>query len=52
MDALVTSLTTGFTSMASSALSAIGSIVPVMLPITGGIMVIGIVIRVVKQLGQ
>ena len=51
MESLVQSLTTGFTSTATSMLSAIGSIVPVMLPIIGGIGVVGLGVKVFKKLG-
>lgn len=51
MEALVQSLTTGFTTTATSMLTAIGNIVPVMLPIIGGIGVVSIGVKVFKKLG-
>lgn len=50
MDSLVTSLTTGFTSVANSALSAIGGIVPVMLPVVGGVAVIKLGVKIFRSL--
>lgn len=50
MEALVTSLTTGFTSVATQMMSAIGSIVPVALPVLGGVMVVGIGIKIFRKL--
>lgn len=50
MDALVTSLVTGITGFASSALSAIGQIVPAALPIFGAGVVISIAIKTMKKL--
>lgn len=47
---LVSSLTTGFTSMASEAIGAIGDVVPVVLPIMAAIIVIGVVIKVVRKI--
>lgn len=50
MEAIITALTSGFTTMATDALNGIGSVVPVVLPILAAIIVIGIVIRVVKRI--
>lgn len=50
MEALITSLTSGFTTMATDALSAIGSLVPVVLPILAAIIVVGIAIKVVRRI--
>lgn len=50
MEALVTSLTTGFTSTANSMMSAVGSIVPVALPVLGGLLVVGIAIKVFRKM--
>ena len=50
MDALVTSLTSGFTTVANNMMSAIGSIVPVALPVLGGVMVVGIGIKIFRKL--
>lgn len=52
MDALVTSLTTGITGFATSALSAIGTIVPAALPIAGAGIIIAIAIRTLKSLSK
>lgn len=49
MDALITSVTSGITEMAESALSAMGSVVPAALPIVGGIVVVGIALRTFKR---
>lgn len=50
MEALITALTTGFTNLANDCLTAIGGIVPVVLPVLAGIVVIGIGIKVVKRI--
>lgn len=48
--ATVTSaLTTGITTIAGDAMSAVGSVVPVALPIMGAIVVVGIGIKVFKK---
>ncbi len=52
MDTLVTSLTSGFTSAATSMLSAIGGIVPVMLPVVAGIAVVGVGVALFKKLSH
>lgn len=49
MEVLTTSLTTGFTDMASGMLSAIGSIVPVAMPVMGGTAVVGMGIKIFKK---
>ena len=46
MEAVTTSLVTAITSFAGDAMGAIGSIVPVALPIMGAIVVVGIGIKV------
>ena len=50
MDALVTSLVTGITGFVTSALSAIGQIVPAALPIFGAGMIITIAIATMRKL--
>lgn len=50
MEGLVSSMTSGFATMASDALSAIGSIMPVVLPVMGGIIVVGIGIKIAKKM--
>ena len=49
MEALITSLSTGFSSVVTDALSAIGTIAPIALPILGAIIVITIAIRTFKK---
>lgn len=50
MTGLVTNLVTGITGFAQSALSAIGQVVPVALPIFGAGVVIAIAIKTMKKL--
>lgn len=50
MDALVTSLTSGLTTTATSMLSALGTIVPAALPVMGGIAVVMLGIKVFKRI--
>lgn len=49
LSAVTTALKEGITSVAGDALSAIGSIVPVALPIMGAMAVVGIGIRIFKK---
>lgn len=49
LSGVTTALTNGITTVASDALSAIGSIVPVALPIMGAMAVVGIGIRIFKK---
>lgn len=49
MSTLVTSLTSGFTTVANDSIDAIGSIVPTALPILGAIIVIGIAVKVFRK---
>lgn len=49
MEALISSMTDGFTTMANDALSGIGSVAPVVLPILAAVIVVGVVIKVVKK---
>lgn len=49
MEALITSLSTGFSSVVTDALSAIGTIAPIALPILGALIVITIAIRTFKK---
>lgn len=46
---VVTALTSAVTTAASDAMSAIGSILPVALPVMGAIVVVGIGIKVFKK---
>lgn len=48
-NAVITAMTDGITSIASDAMSGIGSILPVALPIMGAIVVVGIGIKVFKK---
>lgn len=50
MSALITSMTTAFSTMADDAMSGIGGVVPVVLPILAAVIVIGVVIKVVKKI--
>lgn len=52
MEALTTALTGGLTSLASDMMGAIGSIVPIALPIMGGIAVVGIGIGIFKKIAH
>ena len=49
MEAVTTALTTGVTSIATEAMSAVGAVVPAALPITGAVIVVGIGLRVFKK---
>ena len=49
MAAITTALTTGFSSIATDALGAIGSIIPVVLPIAGAFVLVGIGYKVFKR---
>lgn len=50
MTGLVTSLVTGFGETATQMLDAVGKIVPVMLPVVGGIAIITLGIGVFKRM--
>lgn len=45
-------LTTGFTTVANDALSAIGAILPIALPVLGAIVVIMVGIRIFKRVAK
>lgn len=49
MEGLITALTTGVTSLATDLLGAITSAAPVLLPVFGGLVAIGIVLKVVRR---
>lgn len=49
MAELIASLTSGFSQVATDGLSAIGSITPVLIPVLGGVMVVGIGIKIAKK---
>lgn len=50
MEAVTTGLTSGITSIATDAMSAIGAVVPVALPIFGAVLVVNIGLRVMKKI--
>lgn len=52
MEAVVTSLTSAITTFAGDAMGAIGTIIPVVLPIMGAIVVVGIGIKVFKKFSK
>lgn len=52
MTTVITALTTGITSIAGDALNAIGSVLPVALPIAGAGIVVAIGLRVFKKVGK
>ena len=52
MEALTTALISGLTSLASDMMGAIGSIVPIALPVMGGISVVCIGIGVFKKVSH
>lgn len=52
MDAVVTGLTSGLSSIATSALGAIGDIVPIAAPVLGGILIVGIGIKAFKKIAK
>lgn len=52
METLITSLTTSIGSMATDAMSAIGSILPVVLPIVGGLVVITVGVKLFKRFAK
>lgn len=52
MEALVTAMTTGLGDLADNAMSALGSIVPLALPIMCGVLVVTIGIRAFKKIAS
>ena len=52
MEAVTTALTTGISGIATDALTAIGSIIPVALPIAGAATVVAIGIRMFNRVGN
>lgn len=52
MEGVITALTTGITTIASSATDAIAKVLPVALPVMGGIVVVTIGIRVFKKFAK
>lgn len=49
MEAVTTALTSGITTIAGEAMTAVGSVIPVALPIVGAIVVVSIGLRVFKK---
>lgn len=49
MEAVTTALTSGISTIAGDAMSAVGAVVPVALPIMGAIAVVGIGIKVFRK---
>ena len=52
MEELLTGLTTGITSIVSDSMGAIGTIVPVVLPIVGAGIVVGLAFKYLKKAGK
>jgi hypothetical protein len=52
MEAITTALTTGITTIATDAMSAIGAVIPVALPIMGAMVVVGIGIRAFRKVSS
>lgn len=50
MEALITALVGGFTTMATDALDGLGKVAPVVLPILAGLVIVGVVIKVVRKI--
>lgn len=49
METLTTALTTGFGTVATDMMSAVGAIIPIALPVMGGIAVVGLGIKIFKK---
>lgn len=49
MDGLITALNTGVSSMATDLTGAMASAAPVLLPIAGGLIAIGVILKVVHR---
>lgn len=52
MESISSALVTGITSIASGAMSAMASVIPVALPVMGGIAVVGIGIKIFKKVAK
>lgn len=52
MDALVQGITTGITSIGADIMGALGDIVPVALPIAGGIIVVTLGLKVFRRVAN
>lgn len=49
MEGVTSALTTAFTSVASSLTGLIGDILPIALPVVGGVLVVGVGIKIFKS---
>lgn len=49
MESITTALTTAFGTLATDALGAIAAVLPIILPVMGAIVVIGIAVKVFKR---
>jgi hypothetical protein len=49
MDSITTALTTAFTTVAGDALDAIAAVLPIVMPVMGAIVVIGIAVGIFKR---
>lgn len=49
MEGVTTALTTAFTSVASSLTGLIGDVLPIALPVVGGVLVVGVGIKIFKS---
>lgn len=49
MEGLITALTAGVTTMATDLLGAVSGVAPVLLPVFGGLVAIGIILKVVRR---
>lgn len=47
---VITAMTSAFSTMAGDAMNGIASVLPVVLPILGAIIVIGIIIKIVRRI--
>ena len=52
MSGITTALVSGFTTMSSDAVSAIGSVVPYALPVMGAVVVISIAIKIFRKVAK
>lgn len=50
MEALITALVGGFTTMATDALNGLGQVAPVVLPVLSGLVIVGVIIKVVRKI--
>lgn len=49
MDAFVTSVTTGISDISTTAMGAMGTVVPYGIPIVGAFIILGVVLRAIKK---